>query len=56
MIITSQGRTASCCYSLITVVRGCLPLFKWEEMVVESGIEKKMVDVFKLIPRFALEC
>ena len=24
-------------YSVITVVIGCIPLIKWEEMVVEGG-------------------
>ena len=29
--MTRLGRTALFCYSVITLVTGCIPLFKWEE-------------------------
>ena len=41
MMFTWLGRIALYCYSEITVVRGCLTFFKWEEMVVEERLKKK---------------
>ena len=40
-LITRLGGTALYCYAVITVVRGCIPFFKREEMVVEGGQQKK---------------
>ena len=37
------GRTALCCYSVITVSTGFIPFLKWEEMVVESGYKKSFL-------------
>ena len=34
-MISRLGRTAFYCYSVITVVIGCIPFFNWEGMVVE---------------------
>ena len=34
------GRTALCCYSVIKVVIGCIPIIKWEEIVVEGSYKK----------------
>ena len=34
-------RTALYCNSVITVVLGCIPFIKWEEMVVEGCLKKK---------------
>ena len=35
------GRAAFLCYSILKVVKGCIPFFfKWEEMEVESGTKK----------------
>ena len=42
MMFTWLGRIALYCYSEITVVRGCLPFFKWEEMVVEERLKKTL--------------
>ena len=39
-MITRLDRTALHCYSVITVVIGCIPFFKWAEMVVEGRQEK----------------
>ena len=35
--IARLGRTAFYCYPVITVVLGCIPFMKWDEMVVEGG-------------------
>ena len=40
MMITKLSRTSLYSYSEITVIRGCIPFFKWEEMVVEGGTQK----------------
>lgn len=40
---TGLGRTDVYCYSVITGVRGCIPLFKREKMVVEGGLEQNFV-------------
>jgi len=34
------GRTALYCYSVITVVIGCIPLFKWEERWMRAALKK----------------
>ena len=33
--VNRSGRTALNCFSVITVVIGCIPFIKWEEMVME---------------------
>ena len=40
MITTRIGRTALYYYSVIVVGMGWILFFKWEEMVVEGGLEK----------------
>ena len=44
-MFTWQGRIALYCYSEIIAVRGCLPFFKWEEMVVEERLIKHCLKV-----------
>ena len=41
--VTIVGRTPLYCYSVITVGTGCIPFFKWDEMVEEGGYFKKSV-------------
>ena len=38
-----KGRTALFCYSGITVVRGCITFFRWEEMMVEGRLKQKKI-------------
>ena len=40
VMITKLSRVALHCYSEITVVRGCIPFFKWDGEVVVGGLEK----------------
>ena len=41
VMITRLGRTALYCYSVITIVMGCIPFFKQVEMEVEGRTRKK---------------
>ena len=44
MMITRLGRTALYCFSVIMVVRGCIPFLKCEEMMVKGELKKESLD------------